>query len=265
MSTDPNCTAELPSRTVVGGYTRTARVPPAVGYATRRFAITSWDLQAAANRTIRAARQRACTVAELDGTRWTRGGSSSRRRGRGGGGRSGGRGSGSRRRSASRRGRARREARPRLRLTTIVGPTASPTAVAWVPRVHGSLLRADAKCFSCAAPIGAVRPLGNVADLDGTWWAGDRSHRPSRGDQRGYGGAGEELKRPTAADGAIGQSPLASSSKEWVVVSWLTCAPFSPKGGTRGLASPVDQRSLVCRVTKAGATCENLPSTNSAE
>jgi hypothetical protein len=31
-------------------------------------------------------------------------------------------------------------------------------------------------------------------------------------------------------------SPLASSSKERLVVSWLTCCPHSPKGGTRGLA-----------------------------
>lgn len=52
-------------------------------------------------------------------------------------------------------------------------------------------------------------------------------------------------------------SPLASSSKEWLEVSWLTCAPFSPKDGTRGLAPPVDQCSLVCRATKAGATSEN--------
>ena len=52
-------------------------------------------------------------------------------------------------------------------------------------------------------------------------------------------------------------SPLASSSKEWLEVSWLTCTPFSPKDGTRGLAPPVDQCSLVCRATKAGATSEN--------
>ena len=30
----------------------------------------------------------------------------------------------------------------------------------------------------------------------------------------------------------------ASSSKEWLVVCWLTCCPLSPKGGTRGLAPP---------------------------
>jgi hypothetical protein len=34
-------------------------------------------------------------------------------------------------------------------------------------------------------------------------------------------------------------SPLASSSKDWLVVCWLTCFPLSPKGGTRGLAPPV--------------------------
>ena len=32
--------------------------------------------------------------------------------------------------------------------------------------------------------------------------------------------------------------PLASSSKDWLVVCWLTCCPHSPKGGTRGLAPP---------------------------
>jgi len=38
-------------------------------------------------------------------------------------------------------------------------------------------------------------------------------------------------------------SALARSSKERLVVSWLTCAPLCPKGGTRGLAPPsVDQR-----------------------
>jgi hypothetical protein len=102
-----------------------------------------------------------------------------RRRGRGCARRSG---SWSRSRSA-RRGRARREARPRPRLTTIVGPTASPTAVARVARVPGRIFRADATCFGFAAPTGAVRPLGNVADLDGARRAGDRRHRPSR-DQR---------------------------------------------------------------------------------
>jgi hypothetical protein len=33
-------------------------------------------------------------------------------------------------------------------------------------------------------------------------------------------------------------SPLASSSNERLVVSWLTCIPLSPEGGTRGLAPP---------------------------
>ena len=37
-------------------------------------------------------------------------------------------------------------------------------------------------------------------------------------------------------------SALARSSKDRLVDSWLTCCPHSPKGGTRGLAPPVDQR-----------------------
>ena len=49
---------------------------------------------------------------------------------------------------------------------TIVGPTASATAVARVARVVGRLFRGDAECFSCAAATGAVRPPGNVADFD---------------------------------------------------------------------------------------------------
>jgi hypothetical protein len=51
-------------------------------------------------------------------------------------------------------------------------------------------------------------------------------------------------------------SPLVSSSKEWLEVSWLTCAPYPEE---RGLwkPRPVDQRREVWGVTRLGATSEN--------
>jgi hypothetical protein len=59
-------------------------------------------------------------------------------------------------------------------------------------------------------------------------------------------------------------SPLVSSSKEWFEVCWLTCAPF-PKGRDSGKPRPVEQRSLVCRLTRPGATSENASYANFAE
>src|SRR5215212_710427 len=43
-------------------------------------------------------------------------------------------------------------------------------------------------------------------------------------------------------------SPLARSSKDWLVVCWLTCCPLSPKGEARGLAPP----SCTTRISMRG-------------
>jgi hypothetical protein len=68
-------------------------------------------------------------------------------------------------------------------------------------------------------------------------------HHP-RGDQRGEGTAGEELKRPTAADRALGQS--AGQIVEGAIGSLLAhLCPLFPEGrdATGGLAPlSVDQR-----------------------
>ena len=127
--------------------------------------------------------------------------------------------------------------------------------------MRGRLLRGDAKCLGCAAPTGAVSPPGNVADFDGARRAGDRRHRPSRGDHGGEGGACEEPKRPTAADRALGQS--AGKIVEGASGRFLAhlCPPLHEGRDTRGLAPPsVDQRRQVCRVTSPGATSENYSS-----
>jgi hypothetical protein len=60
-------------------------------------------------------------------------------------------------------------------------------------------------------------------------------------------------------------SPLASSSKERSLASGDIGYIHSQKGRGQGKPRPVDQRSLVCRGTKAGATSENAVMAKFAE
>ena len=53
--------------------------------------------------------------------------------------------------------------------------------------------------------------------------------------------------------------PLASSSKDRLVVSWLTCCPLSQKGGTRGLAPPSCTTKVSMRGYKAWRNFRESP------